>query len=99
MDVHALLEKRRAAFLTKRRDIEVWVDKFFSEVSAISPELLKDTHPPAGKTAQELLPSMYKEPFSQEEFDKEYAVLNSYYNEVQGVAEYLNSKAAEVLNG
>ena len=98
-DVHALLEQRRTAFIAKRRDIEVWVEKFFTEIDAISPDLLKDTHPPIGKTAKDLLPSMYKEPFVQEEFDKEYAVLDAYYQEVQQVASYLNEKAAEVLKG
>lgn len=99
MDVHELLEQRRTAFVTKRRDIEVWVDKFFAEVDAINPNLLKETHPPEGRTAQELFPSMYKEPFVQEEFDAEYAKLNAYYEEIQEVANFLNTKAAEVLKG
>ena len=99
MDARALLEQRRNMFITKRRDIEVWVANFFKEVKQINPSLLEGIEPPKGTTAQELFPSMYKEPFSQEEFDAEYAVVNDYYMKIQGVAEALNKRAEEVLNG
>lgn len=99
IDVNALLEQRRSQFISKRRDIEVWVENFFKEVDQINPNLLKDTHPPVGRTTAELLPSLYVEPFDQEKFDAEYKVLNDYYLEIQSVAEYLNGKAMEVLQG
>ena len=99
MDVHALLEQRRTKFITKRRDIEVWVETFFKEVSQINESLLKDIKPLNGRTAQELFPSMYKEPFSQEEFNKEYAVVHEYYTQIQAIAESLNKRAEEVLRG
>lgn len=99
VDVNALLEQRRSQFISKRRDIELWVENFFKEVDQINPALLKETHPPQGRTTAELLPSLYAEPFSQEAFDAEYKVLNDYYLEIQGVADFLNSKAMEVLQG
>ena len=98
-DAKVLLEQRRTIFITKRRDIEVWVTNFFKEVSQINPQLLEGTTPPNGTTAQELFPSMYKEPFSQEEFNKEYAVVDAYYQQIRAIAESLNKRAEEVLRG
>lgn len=98
-DVSQLLEQRRNMFIATRRDIEVWIDKFFSEIDKVRPELLKDITFPTGRTAQELFPALYKEPFDEEQYNKEYADFNAFYEKVMEVADYLNSKAREVLQG
>lgn len=97
-DVEQLLEKRRNMFIASRRDVEVYIANFFAELDKINPSLLKDTHPVEGRTAQEIFPSLYKEPYDMEEYEKEYARFDAYYKEVEAVAQYLNKKAEEVLN-
>lgn len=98
-DAKQLLEQRRNIFISTRRDIEVWVDKFFKEISQVNPKLMEGIEAPAGKTAQELFPSLYIEPFDEEKYNAEYAEFSAYYDKVMEVAKYLNDKAQEVLKG
>lgn len=97
-DINKLLEQRRAAFISERRDVEVYISTFFEELSKVNPKLLENTHPVQGTTAEEIFPSLYTEPFDEEQYEKEYAAFNAYYEEVKQVAEYLNKKAEEVLS-
>ena len=96
-DVNKLLEERRNQFITTRRDIEIYIETFFSELEKVPPKLLADVELPSGRTAQEIFPSLYVEPFDEEQYNKEYEAFNQCYEKVQGVAEYLNQKAEELL--
>lgn len=98
-DAKKLLDQRRDLFIATRRDIEVWVDKFFKEISQVNPKLMEGIEAPNGTTAQELFPSLYSEPFDEEKYNAEYEVFNAYYLKVMEVAKYLNDKAQEVLKG
>lgn len=98
-DVNKLLEQRRNMFISTRRDIEVWIEKFFTELDQVSPALMEGITIPTGRTAQEIFPSLYTEPFDEEKYNEEYATFTAFYEKVMEVAEYLNKKAIEVLNG
>lgn len=97
-DVNALLEKRRNMFISSRRDVEVWIEKFFTELDQVNPQLLEGVEFPTGRTAQDIFPALYSEPFDEEAYCQQYATFEVFYNKVMEVAEYLNSKALEVLN-
>ena len=97
-DINKLLEQRRATFISERRDVEVYINTFFEELDKVNPSLLKDCHPVQGRTAEEIFPSLYTEPFDEEQYNKEYEAFNTYYEEVKNVADYLNKKAEEVLS-
>lgn len=99
IDVNKMLEQRRNMFISTRRDIEVWVDKFFTELDQVSPNLLQEITFPTGRTAKDIFPSLYVEPFNEEQYNKEREEFDVFYNKVMDVAEYLNQKAAEVLAG
>lgn len=99
IDVNKMLDQRRSMFISTRRDIEVWIEKFFSELEQVNPSLLENITFPTGKTAQEIFPSLYIEPFNEEAYTAERAAFDEFYNKVMEVAEYLNKKAAEVLAG
>ena len=96
-DVTKLLEERRNQFITTRRDIEVYIETFFSELEKVPPKLLADVQLPTGRTAQEIFPALYAEPFDEEAYEAQYEAFNKCYKQVQGVAEYLNKKAEELL--
>lgn len=98
-DVNKLLEQRRNMFISTRRDIEIWVEKFFTEINQVNPSLMEGITLPTGQTAQDIFPSLYTEPFDEEQYNKEYEEFDALYNKVMEVAEYLNNKAIEVLNG
>ena len=98
-DVNKLLETRRNMFISTRRDIEVYITNFFSELEQVNPDLLKDIQLPEGRTAKDIFPSLYVEPFNEEAYNKEYEAFTALYEAVGKVAEYLNQKAMEVLQG
>lgn len=97
-DINKLLDQRRAAFIAARRDIELYIQNFFAELDKVNPSLLENTHPVTGRTAQEIFPSLYAEPFDEEKYNQEYEIFDAYFQEVKSVADYLNAKAEEVLN-
>ena len=96
-DVNKILEERRNQFITTRRDIEVYIETFFTELDKVPAKLLADVQLPTGRTAQEIFPSLYAEPFDEEKYNAEYEAFDKCYQQVQGVAEFLNEKAKEVL--
>ena len=96
-DVQKLLEERRTMFITGRRDVEIYIERFFKEVDKLSPNLLTGIEPIKGRTAQEIFPSLYTEPFNEEQYEKEYAAFDRYYQEIFKIGEFLNKKAEEVL--
>ena len=98
-DVNKLLETRRNMFISTRRDIEVYIEKFFAELAQVNPELLKDVVIPTAHTAQDIFPSLYVEPFDEEAYNREYEAFTVIHAGVNKVAEYLNQKALEVLQG
>ena len=98
VDPNKLLEERRNKFVSKRRDVEVYIETFFTEYIQIPQELLKDITPPEGRTAQEIFPSLYREPFDEEQYNKEYEEWSSFFVKVKAVSDAINEKAAEVLH-
>lgn len=97
-DVNAIIEKRRNMFISARRDVEVWVETFFKELDRVDAKLLDGIELPTGRTAKELFPSLYVEPFNEEQYEMEYSTFNAFYEQIMSVAERLNNKALEVLN-
>ena len=87
VDAQKLLEQRRNMFISTRRDIEVWVSTFFTELDKVSPKLLEGIELPTGRTAQDIFPSLYVEPFDEEKYNAEYEEFNALYEKVMQVAE------------
>ena len=97
VDPNKLLEERRNQFISKRRDIENYITTFFTEYAQIDPSLLANITPPEGKTAQEIFPSLYVEPFDEEKYNQEYDNWTEFFMKVKAVSDAINEKAAEVL--
>lgn len=98
MDVQAILRARQDAFVEKRTRIESEVNKFLESVNQISDERVTSIPGrPTGNTCREVLPELWNEPFNQEVYDAELAVLNDYVAKVQAVCDSINEEALRCL--
>lgn len=95
-----LLEERKEQFIKARYANEQRVNAYLETVFKKrdqEPEWFKDITFPIGRTAQEVLPSMYKEEFIEEDFMKEYAALHEFDKKIQAVAKKINEEAERIL--
>ena len=96
--VQNLIAERERQFIETRLLICQWVEKLMENVSQIDPKLLTNLDVPKGKTAQELLPSLFVTPFDFEQYEKEAAVLNAFQSRLDALADWLNAEALKCLS-
>ena len=71
MDPTQLYKAREQAFLTSRVYISQWCEKLVASYDAL-PEDTKALLPPLpGRTAEEIFPSLFAEPFDMEQYKRE----------------------------
>lgn len=98
MDVQEILRTRQDAFVEKRTRIETEVDKFLESVNQITDERVTQVPGrPEGKNCREVLPALWKDPFDEEEYQKQLTALNSYVQAVQAVCDAINEDALKCL--
>lgn len=96
-NVALLYKKKQELFIEGRTNNANEVEKFLNGLSKVDPKLLPKDKQLRGKTAKEILPSMWEEPFNEKKFQVELAEFNSYVDAVMTVADRINAEALEVL--
>jgi hypothetical protein len=87
-------------FIERRVFISQWVKEFMENVRAIDPSEMVGIDIPAGDTAEELLPSLFVEPFdhaAHEKYLQELDVVESLRLKVNEVATRLNEETIKCL--
>jgi hypothetical protein len=97
MDYNRLLKEREQAFIADRIYISQWCEKLIAAYDELTPEM-KAALPLSGRKAEELLPSLFKEPFDPEQYDKEAAILQRIQQEAAKQAMVLNAEAERCLS-
>jgi len=98
LDVQQLLIKRQEEFLSTRITISNIIANLFEGLSKVDPNLLKDINMPAGRTAEEILPALFTEPFDINEYNKQLAVYQRFASEIDNLAIRLNEEALKCLS-
>lgn len=97
--VKQLYDARFQLFIERRSKVQSEVDRFLESVKSINPERLAGIEPIEGNTAQEVLPSLWKEPYNAEQYAVELSRLQRYIADVKAVADALNAEALRILSG
>jgi hypothetical protein len=97
VDIGKLIADRERKFIEQRVVISQWVKDFMANVKAIDPSLLSDIAMPKGNTAEELLPSLFTEPFDHEAYLLEREKLETFRLAVNSIACRLNEEAMRCL--
>jgi hypothetical protein len=97
VDVSKLIAERERKFIEQRVLITQWIKEFMESVHAFDPELLKGIKIPEGRTAEELLPSLFIEPFDHAAYLREREAMEDLRGKVNAVAEKLNEEALACL--
>lgn len=96
--VQALIAERQRQFIEQRLLISQWVSQLMKNVHEIDQELLVGIDVPSQTTAEELLPSLFKEPFDLEQYNKEKAVVEELQRNIDELADKLNQEALKCLS-
>ena len=95
--IQELYNLRQTKFIEARSTIKHEVDQFLESVKATDPSVFVGLEIPAGNTAEEILPSLWVEPFNQEQYNQELAKLNAFIAQIHIVTDRLNQEALECL--
>lgn len=97
-DVEALVRDANERFISDRIQIEQWVNTLMQRVSEIDPKDLVGVNIPSGKTAQELLPALYTQPYCKEAYLVQREALNNFQLEINKIGEVYNQRFWEIIN-
>ena len=96
-DVQRALEAKKQAFIETRTQNEMEINKFLRSLESWPDEYFNLLKLERGKTARDLVPSMWSEPFNIENYNMEMARLTNYINSVSSLADKIANKAMEEL--
>lgn len=92
MDYNELYKKAQQALMEHKVHVKEWCMQLVDAYEAIPGE---NKSPLPGKTAEELIPALFTEPFNEEQYRKEASVLENIQKEVIAVAMCLNEEEAK----
>lgn len=95
--IQQLLQQRQTQFIEKRANIKSEVDAFLESVKVIDTDMLVGLAVPTGHTAEEVLPSLWEEPFDSNKYATELKNLNVFISQVHELTDKLNQEALECL--
>lgn len=101
MNAQELLDKRKEDFIKTRYAIEQKVNSYMTRVFAareLEPVWFSNVQFPNGKTAQEVLPSMYAEKFDPDAYMAELDRLLIFARQIEAVADAINKEAERCLS-
>lgn len=99
VNVEALLRERQNLFIESRTKIEREVTMFLSSLEKINDELIPNQVSLRGKTAKDILPSLWADPFVKTDYQKDLEAFNAHVLEVRMLANKLNGEALKCLQG
>lgn len=95
--VDQLLRERQDKFVERRTVIENEVNQFLKSLESLDHVYKQQLQVIDGRTAKDVLPALWAEPFVQETYDAQKAELDKYIASVQAVCDQLNEEALRCL--
>lgn len=96
-NVAALIQQRQNEFIENRTKIEAEVNKFLKSLETQDADIRQRCNVVDGRTARDVLPSLWAEDFNIETYNAELANLNNYIAYVKQVQDENNREALECL--
>lgn len=84
-------------FVEQRTLTEVEVNKFLKSLEELDPVYQQQLNVVPGRTARDLLPSLWTEPFDEETYKQEKAVVDAMIQQATAVCDQLNEEAMRCL--
>ena len=99
MDVNVaqLIQDRQNKFIEGRTVTEVEVNKFLKSLEALDDSERIQCKVVVGRTAKDVLPSLWEEPFNVEKYNTELANLQNYIAGVKTFCDQINQEALKCL--
>jgi len=98
IDTNELYKLREKAFVEARVYISQWCTKLVQHWDMLTQESRSQLPPLPGRTPEELLPSLFKEPFDPAQYEREAAVLQQIQQAMAARAAELNAEAERCLS-
>ena len=98
MDPTQLYKAREQAFLTSRVYIRQWCEKLVSSYDALPEETKAQLPPLPGRSAEEIFPSLFAEPFDIEQYKKETVAPQQLQQAMVARVLLLNAEAEKCLS-
>lgn len=96
-DVASLIQKRQNDFIEKRTIIESEVNKFLQSLEQQDADIRQKCNVVPGRTARDVLPSLWADEFDETAYQAEYNNLQQYINYVMQIQDENNREALECL--
>ena len=97
VDVASLIRQRQNDFIEKRTIIESEVNKFLKSLEQQDDDIRTKCNVIDGRTAKDVLPSLWADDFNEEAYNVELANLNQYIAFVMQVQDENNREAIQCL--
>lgn len=97
VNVTQLIQERQNQFIEKRTIIESEVNKFLQSLERLDADIKVRCKVVDGRTCHDVLPSLWIEPFNEENYLKEKEVLDNYISQVKIICDELNQEALTCL--
>lgn len=97
VDVASLIQQRQNDFIEKRTIIESEVNKFFKSLEQQDDDIRTKCNVVDGRTAKDVLPSLWADEFDEDAYKAELENLNKYIAYVMQVQEVNNREAIQCL--
>lgn len=96
-ELEMALKQRQDKFIETRTIIAAEVAKFLESVRSLPDEIRAKVVLPEGATPQEILPALWAEPFSAEEYARQLQLFNMWVQSVTSYCDALNEEAMKCL--
>lgn len=97
MSIEQLYAQRQNKFIEDRTIIETETDKFLRSLEQLDPVYQQQLNVVQGQTARDVIPALWAEPFDEEAYNQQRAVLDQRIENAKIICDQLNEEALRCL--